>query len=90
MTIGPRIISSPTSPRGIVADGSPTSAMRASTMRKRHADRAKLMRAVRRKGRPEAGQLGHAPKLDQRAAEAPLDFLHLGDRHRLTADRAAS
>jgi len=53
------------------------------------ADRAELRRPVRRERRAQAGELGHAPQLDQRTAEPTLDLLHLRDRHRLAADCAA-
>ena len=54
------------------------------------ADRAELVGTVGGEGRAEAGELRHAPELDQRAGEPPFDLLHLGDRHRLPADRAAA
>jgi hypothetical protein len=36
-----------------------------------------------------ARDLGHAPKLQQRAAEPLLNLLHISDRHGLSTHRAA-
>ena len=42
-----------------------------------------FVRPVRGERRAEAGELRHAPELDQRAAEPALDLLHLRHRHGL-------
>jgi len=55
----------------------------------RQTDRAELVRAVRRERCAETSELRHAPQFDERTAEPPLDFLHLGEWHRLPPDRAA-
>jgi hypothetical protein len=45
--------------------------------------------AVERVSCAQAGDLCHAPELDERHTKALLDLLHLGHRHGLAAYRAA-